>query len=324
MAVILGNKYQSKNRDNFRKITGLSEANEKIKPENMPRILGGIGEVWFNGQSAAGSSTGSGGGDTGKEDPNEQGEENGGGSGGGGSGGESGGGGGDNPMICEAVSVSDDHADKACAVKGRDCETGQEIVIQKDGNNTMPCDTPPNPQTDPNGYVVIAYPYPYGDGCQNIMLFPSGDIQGAYDAAATAGGDCLVKHVNENKDGCSYIKWLQTGDQIDGTERWIWTPQGNVSYVDNVKFYRWECGWATRSGGAQADLSVNTDPNSQAYINAVNAYNQRKRKNYFIKDGKIYDACDPYGTPPSSEPITMCDDDGNQYEVGADGKIKAL
>lgn len=310
MAVILGNKYQSKQRDNFRKITGLGEANEKIKPENMPRIYGGIGEVYFNGQSAAGSSTGSGGGDTGTTDPNGNGGSGNGGSGDGGFG------------ECKCVEVS---LDGGCCISGKDCETGNPVKIQLTPSNTpiISCDTAPNPTTDPLGYVIIVYPYPYGDDCNNILLFPGGDIQGAFDAGATAGGMCLVNDVN-NDDDCPNIEWIQLGDKIDVNQRQINTPQGYVTYTEYRKFYKWECnGWA-RTGSSSASLRIETNPNSNNYKAAVNAYNKNKSKNYFIKDDKFYDVCDPYGTPPSSEPIKMCDENGNQYEVSPDGKITPI
>ena len=63
----------------------------------------------------------------------------------------------------------------------------------------------------------------------------------------------------------------------------------------------------------------------------LNSPTQQKLQNfvkhflqYFVKDGKFYDACDQYGEPPSDEPIVMCDTDGNQYEVSPDGKITPL
>lgn len=327
MAVILSNKYQSKNRDNFRKITGLSEANEKIKPENMPRIYGGVGVVYFEGQSAAGSSTGEGGDDTGIIDPNGSSSNAGGGnSGGGNSGGGDAGGGdaGDTGFNgeCECVEVS---TDGGCCISGKDCETGNPIKIQLTPSDdpVISCDAAPNPTTDPLGYVIIVYPYPRGDNCKNILLFPGGDIQGAFDAGVTAGGMCLVNIVN-NSD-CRNLSWKQTGDKVNVVQRQIGTPQGYVSYTEYRKFYKWECSNMTgTSSSSSASLRIETNPNSNNYKEAVNAYNKNKSKNYFIKHGKFYDVCDPYGQPPSSEPITMCDENGNQYEVSPDGKITKL
>ena len=324
MAVILSNKYQSKNRDNFRKITGLSEANEKIKPENMPRIYGGIGEVYFNGQSAAGSSTGDGGDDTGIIDPNGS-SGNAGGNAGGDAGGDAGGGDAGFNSECECVEVS---TDGGCCISGKDCETGNPIKIQIKPSDepAIPCDVPPNPVTDPLGYVIVVYPYPSrGNDCKNILLFPGGDIQGAFDAGVTAGGMCLVNIVNNQEtETCPYINWIQVGDKIGVTQRGISTPQGYVSYTEYRKFYKWDCGSWTRTGSSSASLRIETNPNSQAYKDAVNAYNKTKSQNYFIKDGKFYDVCDPYGQPPSSEPIVMCDTNGNQYSVSPDGQITPL
>lgn len=328
MAVILSNKYQSKNRDNFRKITGLSEANEKIKPENMPRIYGGVGEVYFEGQSPAGSSTGNGGGDTGIIDPNGSNGSNGSNSGGGDAGGGDAGGGdaGDTGFNgeCECVEVS---TDGGCCISGKDCETGNPIKIQLNPSDDpiISCDAAPNPSTDPLGYVIIVYPYPSGNNCKNILLFPSGDIQGAFDAGVTAGGMCLVNSVNNQEiDTCPYINWINVGDKINITTKSINTPQGYIQYTDYRKWYAWDCGSWRVTGSSSASLRIETNPNSKSYKDAVNAYNKTKSKNYFIKNGKFFDVCDPYGTPPSSEPIIMCDENGNQYEVSPDSKIKAL
>ena len=61
MAVNLSNKYQSQERRYIRQIAGIDETSPKLTAENLERQYGGVGEVWFNGSSAAGESTGNGG-----------------------------------------------------------------------------------------------------------------------------------------------------------------------------------------------------------------------------------------------------------------------
>ena len=206
MAVILGNKYQSKNRDNFRKITGLSEANEKIKPENMPRIFGGIGEVYFNGQSAAGQSTGNGG-------------DSGGGSGGsGGSGGGSGsGGGGSSNCTCEKIDeIKDGLIAKPCCLSGVDCETGTPIKIQLDPSETpiIPCETPkpPPPPTESCETVVITYYQMTGMATPSKTVYllstidsVAGDLENALQQSvdsiqSVCGGGAVVREYTTTSD----------------------------------------------------------------------------------------------------------------------------
>lgn len=302
MAVILGNKYQSKNRDNFRKITGLSEANEKIKPENMPRIFGGIGEVWFQGNSAAGQSTGDGGGSGSGENPN---------GGGGGSGG------GVYQCICVDISEAESVVGIPCCITGKNCETGEPIQIQTNPNNDpappLPCEEPQPPSLD---------------DCNNVIFY-----------IRDAGGDqdYFFGTLSENnlqakcEEFANKHKWFDcpAGLELNAGTSEIYSQNivcngETLSVVYNVRAdYR--CKTATY----QQELVygyILLSPTNDEIAAAIENWKKTatKTKQYFAKDGKFYDTCDPHGEPPSDEPITICDENGNQYKVSPDGKIKAL
>lgn len=304
MAVILGNKYQSKNRDNFRKITGLSEANEKIKPENMPRIYGGIGEVYFNGQSAAGSSTGNGGGSTGTTDPN-----GGGGSGGSGSGGGSGGSGGSSECQCETLTDALIVNGIPCCVNGVDCEDGKPIQIQLDPNGgvpILPCDDPmpkPTPE-DPVFKLAVA-------NCQNEDPAPIFTQEsGAASAASALSAAYLEKYIQENCPNAPNDTKYTRQSKIGFTD---------IKYTESCIYWSIHC-----SGCVYIVVCAVIENDNQITDEMREFYSKNKKKQYFVKDGKFYDACDPYGTPPSDDPIIMCDENGNQYSVSPDGNIKSL
>ena len=63
---------------------------------------------------------------------------------------------------------------------------------------------------------------------------------------------------------------------------------------------------------------------SQVNQEIIDYYSSQSRvKRYFKKDGKFYNACDPYGDPPISE-LTLCNSDGDQFKINGDGSITPL
>ena len=297
MAVILGNKYQSKQRENFRKIVGVSVANEKIKPENMPRIYGGIGEVWFQGNSAAGSSTGNGGGSGSGEDPN----------GGGGSGsGEDPNGGGGGECIC--VEISDTL--NPCCVSGYDCHTGTPIKIQPEPSYEpiIPCETPEPPPYDGDDTIVIAW---WSHTTQDY-----GYELATMDSGSGAAADALQQSAE------TFLKITWCGAMSLGEKRMLHFAKKNGK---SFEYWGEQIVNSEQCGVFAGSCIVNTGYDNRSYNLALESWNKKnKKKQYFVKDGKFYDACDPYGTPPSDEPITICDENSNQYEVSPDGTITPL
>ena len=298
MGVILGNKYQSKQRDNFRKIVGISDANEKIKPENMPRIFGGIGEVWFQGNSPAGQSTGNGGGSGSGENPN--------GGGGGGSGG-----GGNGQCVCENIDeIGSGLIATPCCIQGMSCETGTPIKIQLQPSETptIPCETPPPPPYGGDDTIVVSW-WSHKDGKNEYMLADMGSGSGV---AASA----LQQSVD------TYLAITGCGAMSAGDKRYVSTVSKNGK---SFEYYREQRVNSEQCGFWHASCDVMASPSKWQYDLGLENWNKNnQQKQYFVKDGKFYNACDSYGEPPSEEPITICDTDGNQYEVSPDGKITPL
>lgn len=303
MAVILGNKYQSKNRDNFRKITGLSEANEKIKPENMPRIYGGIGEVYFNGQSAAGSSTGNGGGSTGTTDPN----------GGSGSGGGSSGSGGGSECQCETLPDALIVNGVPCCVAGVDCEDGKPIQVQLDPNGDgepiLPCETPPPPPYGGDDTIVINWHNLHcGKYFSNEYFL----------ADMGSGAGVAEEALQQSLD--TYLCITSCGGMSAGDKRDLSTATKNGK---TFQYYSKQVAQSEQCGTWTAYCNVITSPSKTQYDAALKNWGKNAAIQYFVKDGKFYDVCDPYGKPPI-ECVEMCDEDGNKYQVCGDGKITEL
>lgn len=302
MAVILGNKYQSKQRDNFRKITGISDANEKIKPENMPRIFGGIGEVWFQGNSAAGQSTGDGGGSGSGENP---------------SGGGGGSGGGVSQCICVDISEAESVVGIPCCITGQNCETGEPIQIQTNPNNDpeppLPCEEPQPPSLD---------------DCNNVIF----EIRDAGGNTDYFFGTLSENNLQAKCEEFAYKnKWFDCPAGLELNAGTSETDSRNIicngetlSVVVMV-----QADYRCKTATYQQELvygNILLTPTNEEIAAAVENWKKTatKTKQYFAKDGKFYNTCDPYGEPPSDEPITICGADGNQYSVSPDGKITAL
>lgn len=309
MAVILGSKYQSKNRDNFRKITGLSEANEKIKPENMPRIFGGIGEVWFQGNSAAGQSTGDGGGSGSGENPSDGGS----GSGGGGSGS----GGGVSQCICVDISEAEGVIGIPCCITGQSCDTGETIKIQTNPNNEpvppLPCEEPQPPSLDDCNNVIFGIRDAGGMRDYFFGTLSENNLQAKCEEFA---------YKNQGFD-CPAGLELNAGTSETRSENIICNGE-TLSVVVSVR-----ADYRCKTANYQQELvygNILLSPTSEEIAAAVENWKKTatKTKQYFAKDGKFYNTCDPYGEPPSDEPITICDTDGNKYSVSTDGKITTL
>lgn len=305
MAVNLSNKYQSPERRYIRQIGGIDETSEKMTAENLKRQYGGVGEVWFQGNSAAGSSTGGGGGDTGTTDPNGQGGGGSGGSGGGSGGGGSGGGSG----VCECVEVS---LAGGCCVSGYDCETGQKIQLQlqPSGSPIFPCQIPPPPPYGGDDTIVIEWK-DINCGSYFTTHYELADMDGG----AGVAEDALQQSLN------TYLCILSCGAMSAGDKVGLATASKNGK---SFQYYREQIVQSEQCGNFAAYCNVIIQPNQQQYNAALENWGKNAALQYFVKDGKFYDACDPYGKPPRSEPITMCDNNGNQYSVSPDGTITKI
>ena len=283
--VFLLNKYQSKQRINWRILTGVTTAPEEIQPENIPRIFGNTAAVYYNGGSAAGESSGL------DEQHGEGGEEKPGGGGGSWSG----------ECVCEKIN---DATNDSCCIGGFDCETGRIIEIQRKG------DPQPLPPTE----------------CEPDIPTPTPE-------------DPLVKLMQSNCINTKYgVRWclkseasgVATAFSAEGVSRTCPTAKNCNTYTYSRKIgnlnvkYESSCKSCSLCSGCIHIVAceIITSPNKITQ-EVIDYYKQNMKKRYFIKDGKIYDACDPYGQPPT-ECVEMCDEDGNKYQVCGDGSITAL
>lgn len=313
MAVNLSNKYQSPERRYIRQIGGIDETSEKMTAENLERQYGGVGEVWFNGQSAAGSSTGGGGGDTGTTDPNGDGGSGGGsgggGSGGGGSGGGGSGGGGSGGGVCDCVEIS---PAGGCCVTGRDCETGQKLQLQLQPSDRpiFPCQIPPPPPYGGDDTIVISW--------RNFHCGQYGSTEYLL-ADMDSGAGVAEEALQQSLD--TFLCITGCGGMSAGDKQSLVNPSKNGK---SFQYYREQVVKSEQCGQWTAYCNVILEPNEQQYNAALENWGKNKAIQYFVKDGKFYDVCDPYGKPPRSEPITMCDENGNQYSVSPDGTITKI
>ena len=291
MAVILGNKYQSKQRDNFRKIVGISDAYEKIAPENYERIYGSYNAVYFNGNTAASGSTGQpngGGGDD--DDPNKPG----GGGGGGGGGG----------LVCVCQEINAENITNPCCLSGTDCDTGEPVIVDFDSGEPLkpedcqpqiPTPTPENPLYK----FMIGY-------CQNINDQYAYGLKSDAKGTAEALSAKRVAKTCENANRCNIYTTTATIANL------------GIRYTQSCK----SCSLCSGCVAISACRMI-TDI-SQIDQEVIDYYAAQDRtKRYFKKDGKFYNSCDPYGDPPISE-LTLCNSDGDQFKINGDGSITPL
>ena len=309
MAVILGNKYQSKQRANFRKIAGIYENSEKIEVENKERILGQTGTAWVAGNSASSETTGTT--DTNdccnKEpkntepnDPNDpnaptapntpndpDNPDN-----------------PDNPYQCECVDVGSPNADNACCVSGKECEAGRTIRVQRRGGNTAAdCELPPL----------------YGECTTAVIHFvwTGGEMWKLTTIEKVA--DDIDSGIEENFNKA--VKYLGGGDvQNERTETTTSTVRcgGEIYKIPYTKAKR---GFVVGKGWANSTASFINNPDLTSYNRGLANWDKPILK--YIQNGKIYDACDPYGEPPI-DCVEMCDENGNKYRVCGNGKITPI
>ena len=300
MAVNLSNKYQSPERRYIRQIGGIDETSQKISAEDLPRQLGGIGEVWFQGNSAAGQSTGNGGGTGSGENP----------SGGGGSGG------GSNECLCVDISEAGSVVGVLCCITGKSCETGEPIKIQTNPNNDpeppLPCEEPQPPDLN---------------DCDNV-IFQIRDTGG--------NEDYFFGRLSENnleqkcEDFAHEHQWFDCPSVLKLNDSTSYTVQTDfickketLSVVSSV-----HSDFRCKSATYLQELvygSIVASPTADEIAAAVANWikTAKKTKQYFANNGKLYDTCDPYGTPPI-ECVEMCDDNGNRYRVCGDGSITKI
>lgn len=288
MAVILGNKYQSKQRDNFRKIVGISDAYEKIEPENMERIYGKYNAVYFNGNTASSGSTGQpngGGGDD--DDPNKP---NGGGGGGG--------------LVCVCQEINAENITNPCCLSGTDCDTGEPIIVDFDSGEPLKpedCQPPiptPTPQNPLYKFMI--------SNCQNTGAKYAYGLKSEAADIATALSAQAIGDVCKNANRCNIYTTTKTIANL------------GVPYTQSCK----SCSLC--SGCASVVACTYITDISQINQEIIDYYSaQSTVKRYFKKDGKFYNSCDPYGDPPVSE-LNLCNSNGDQFKINGDGSITPL
>ena len=299
MAVILGNKYQSKQRDNFRKIVGISDAYEKIAPENYERIYGSYNAVYFNGNTAASGSTGQpngGGGDD--DDPNKPG-----GGGGGGGGG-----------VCECVDISADllGKDNICCLNGFDCETEKPLQLLLDDSDYFKADIDCQDDIENGSNAQVIF----GVGGTGVTEGCCRNSTSSYYQCLTLQQalslfNSMKGRVSSTCPGTSSV--LTDTNTTTETNGGAW--RGTLEYRENH---------AKISGCSNQNynrnVSIRIYSNGNYCQNIIENPNKSK---FFLNNGKFYNMCDPYGNPPT-ECITMCDSEGNRFEVCGDGSITPL
>lgn len=287
--VILGNKYQSKNRAYIRKIAGIDETNEPISPENMERLYGKYNAVYFNGNTAASGSTGQpngGGGDD--DDPNKPG----------------GGGGGGGGLVCVCQEINAENITNPCCLSGTDCDTGEPIIIDFDsGEPLKPEDCQPSiPTPTPQDPM---YKFMIGN-CQNTNGKYAYGLRSEAADIATALSAQAIGDICKNANRCN-----------------IYTQNKNIANLGIP--YTQSCKSCSMCSGCTLITACNpiTDI-SQINQEIIDYYSaQNKTKRYFKKDGKLYNSCDPYGDPPVSE-LNLCNSDGDRFKINGDGSITPL
>ena len=303
VGVNLSNKYQSPERRYIRQIGGIDETSPKMTAENLERQYGGVGEVWFQGNSAAGQSTGDGGGTGSGENPN-------------GGGGGSGGGGGFDQCFCVDIQEAESVVGIPCCITGQSCETGETIKIQTNPNNApttpLPCEEPQPPSLDDCNNVIFKIRDAGGDRDYFFGTLSENNLQAKCEEFAN-------KH-----------KWFDcpAGLELNAGTSEIYS-QNIICDGENLNVvYMVQADYRCKSATYLQELVygyILSSPTDEQIAAAVANWikTAKKTKQYFAKDGKFYDTCDPYGTPPI-ECVEMCDENGNKYRVCGDGSITKI
>ena len=218
---------------------------------------------------------------------------------GGGNGGSGGGGSGGGVCICEDVGSG---AVQPCCVQGYDCENKQPIKIQLDGRtppdickSAMPMPTPEDP--------VIKLMFANCQNPDDPVVFTQKSSAGA--AASALSASILEKYISEN---CPHA-------QADNK----YTTEENVLGIP----YTRSCVYASGCSGCITIVACGVIENENQITDEMREYySKNKTKHYSIINGKIKDLCNPFDEP--LDEITICDENGNQYEVKSDGTITSL
>lgn len=286
------NKNQSQIRKNLTSILGLTETEEKLTVKNSERILCSNGSFYFGGTDPQ---TGQDGGCGCNDHPNNPG---GGGSGGdgGGSGGDGGGG---SSVICDEEEIRS--GSSACTLNGYDCETGQGVSLDRSGNGDGACD---DCSGDGNGKFV--YQYYFSNGISEEVVINTKTMCGSIDTAKSLFNAGRGK-VDSNVAVCGEKNVIADIDTLEYSE-----TRGLIGQL------------VYRVQGRQCNgkiIYTIVSVNGQNFCDGTEPC--ANSKNYFTKNGKIYNACDPYGEPPQ-DCIDMCDSQGNKYRVCGNGNITKL
>ena len=309
MSVFLGNKYQSKQRENIRKIAGIGENNDKIEVENKQRILGQTGTAWVAGNSAASETTGDP--ETNdccnkepkkpdpdpkpdpKPDPDPDPDP-------------------DDPYKCDCVSVGHSNAAAYCCVSGKDCETGRTIRVQRRGGNTK-------------GDCDEYRPIPYGDCLYRVYSSISEieDIYSGFDGLQAAVETQL--QVGMSKQEEKYQCKSSSCSKCEGATWELFFERTNThtcggqsaEITTKVMHGTNKC---TPFGASSGFARVSSQSDYQKYLEW---HEKNRARLLYASGGKLYNACDPYGEPPI-ECVEMCDENGNRYRVCGDGGITPL
>ena len=296
------NKNKSDIRKKLTNILGLTETEEKLTVKNSERILGSQGAFYFGNNPQTGETDGCG---CGNHPQNPNGDGDGDGDGGGGDGQGDGGGGDDNPYECECVEILDT-LKNPCCVSGKDCDTGQGLNLRFKGGGGMDCPTPPQP--DWSDTVVITWVEYTGVSSPSITHFELGTV----DAAAALCEEFRNKSVE------SFRSKVTSCGSVSNVEcsTYATLPNGE-KYCYETEFKTDQCGYF------HTITNVILHPSEHQYNAALDSWKKRQTAQYYSENGKIYNACDPYGEPPQ-DCIDMCDSKGNKYRVCGNGNITKL
>ena len=304
------NKNQSDIRKNLTNILGLTETEEKLTVKNSERILGSQGAFYFGNNPQTGEPDGCGCGNH-PQNPNGDGDGDGGNGDGDGDGGngDGDGDGDDNPYECECVEVSD-NLKNPCCVSGYDCQTGQTINLQRRGGGAIECKEPP-----PYGgasTVVIRFNKAVAFNQPQVQVYKLSEIESAAGAAAAAMSESQQSFISVMGGRCGGTTGMSDCTYQNAQKNGV-----SVRYCSRQVIYFKSCTAQTST------VNIILNPNETQYNQALANWKKEQTAQYYSENGKIYNACDPYGEP-TQDCIDMCDSSGNKYRVCGNGNITKL
>lgn len=289
MALTQTGENQRKIGVNLSKIIGLKNTPEKMNPLNMERQKGGYNAVGYN---ANGQPCGCGNGA-----PN----------GGGGSGGGSGGG--DTPPVsfpCSSACVTLAEAaemyatgEKPCCISNaKNCETGEEIKICFDFACVETQDKCDGGSCDSMSlYILATQELFYGCG-QRQEIVKDEEICLNPDEIQSLREKVLQQKKSEIKS-CSGLEVEPFRNEITGNSFALgfWFSYGGYGNYGNYGLHQ-----------KSANCTDDGCNNRRKYF--------PKFQKFYFSNGQFYNECNPFQEPTKN--MTVCDEDGNQYQIGID------